>query len=309
MEDGVPDKKADCLISGDRLWDWWQQAKQQAVEADVPAVELVWLLREITGLDRLALQLGSFRHQRQITITRSLDDLQTLWQQRIQARVPVQYLVGYTTWRNFRLQVSPAVLIPRPETELMIDIAVATVAQSPIAAELSQGIWVDLGTGSGAIAIGLATAFPNATVIATDISEAAIAIAQANAAMNQVSHRIEFRQGSWFEPLADLTASLAGMVSNPPYIPSTMIPNLAPEVARHEPTLALDGDIDGLGCLNQLVHKAPQYLREGGLWLAEMMLNQADSVSTLLEGTNRYRAIQVHPDLTGRDRFVSAIAT
>lgn len=293
-------------IPGDRLWDWWQQAHQQAIAADVPPFELVWLLREVTGLDRLALRLGSFQHQSKIATTRSLADLQNLWQQRLQERIPIQYLVGHTTWRNFRLQVSPAVLIPRPETELMIDIAQAVVNQSPIAAKLSQGIWLDLGTGSGAIAIGLATAFPQANIIATDVSEAALAIADINAREHRVSERIEFRQGDWFTPLGDLSGAVAAMVSNPPYIPSGVISTLTPEVARHEPNLALDGGKDGLVCINHLAHQAPAHLINGGLWLVEMMLDQALDVTRLLKETSQYANIQVHQDLDNRDRFVSA---
>jgi release factor glutamine methyltransferase len=118
--------------------------------------------------------------------------------------------------------------------------------------------------------------------------------------------RIEFRQGAWFEPLADLPGQLAGVVSNPPYIPTEMVPTLQPEVARHEPHLALDGGDDGLEALRHLVSAAPQFLREGGLWMVEHMAGQAAAVAQLLQATQSYGVIATHADLAGIDRFVTA---
>ena len=291
-------------IPGDRLWQWRQQAQQAAIAAQIPLAELDWLLRETTALDGLSLRLASFRHGT-VNATLSLDELDSLWQRRLTERMPVQYLIGQPPWRDFTLQVSPAVLIPRPETELIIDLAVDFVRQLSPALGLEQGAWVDLGTGSGAIAIGLAKVLPAAWFVAVDVSAEAIAIAQTNAIHNGVSDRIEFRQGSWFEPLADLQGQVAAVVSNPPYIPTAVVSTLAPEVA-HEPGLALDGGSDGLGSLKTLAAESPRYLLSGGLWLAEMMEGQAEWVRSILQTVGCYHPIQVHPDLTGRDRFVSA---
>lgn len=171
---------------------------------------------------------------------------------------------------------------------------------------MKEGDWADLGTGSGAIAIGLATAFPAARIHAVDYSAAALTIAQSNAQQLDLTDRIQFYEGSWLQPLEHLKGRLSGIVANPPYIPSGMVPALQPEVARHEPHLALDGGADGLNCLRHLVATAPDYLQTGGIWLVEMMAGQAIAVADLLHQQGSYCQIQIHPDLAGIDRFALA---
>ncbi|MBF2074379.1 MAG: peptide chain release factor N(5)-glutamine methyltransferase [Synechococcales cyanobacterium C42_A2020_086] len=290
-------------ISSDDLWQWRQQAQRAAEAAGIPAAEIDWLLQEVAGLDRLTLRLGL--RQDSVPLTCSLAHLDALWQRRLQQQVPVQYLAGSAPWRQFRLTVTPAVLIPRPETELLIDLAVAAVRQTNLG--LAHGHWADLGTGSGAIAIGLADVFPNATIHAIDASEAALAVAQQNAQQVGFEQRIRFYHGSWFEPLPpDLQGQLSGMVSNPPYIPSALIADLQPEVAQHEPHVALDGGDTGLDCIRHLVTTAPAWLRSGGLWLIELMAGQADAVAELLDAEGCYHSIQIHADLAGIQRFALA---
>jgi release factor glutamine methyltransferase len=221
-------------------------------------------------------------------------------------RVPLQHLASVTDWRIFRLRVSPAVLIPRPETELIIDYVVGAIAEHPCGTALERGTWVDLGTGSGAIAIGLAAALPKATIIAVDISAAALEIAQQNAVDNGLSNRIQFLHGSWFEPLIPYLGKLAGVVSNPPYIPHNLIPTLQLEVAHHEPHLALDGGPDGLAYIRHLIDTAPAYLMPGGLWIVEHMAGQADSILSLLSTHGQYTHLQQLPDLNQPERFILA---
>jgi release factor glutamine methyltransferase len=293
----------DHWVSGIELWHWRQQAQAQATAADIAATEVDWLLQEFAPLDRLSLRLETFKTKPNIPLKYSLSELTHLWHQRLQHKVPIQYLAGSTPWRQFSLRVSPAVLIPRPETELLID-WVTCAAQQDVA--LQQGDWADLGTGSGAIAIGLADALPQATLHAVDQNKAALEIAQQNAVQLGFEHRIRFYQGSWFEPLIHLKGELRGMVSNPPYIPTDLIATLQPEVADHEPHAALDGGIDGLDCIRHLVSSAPDYLISGGIWLIEMMAGQAEAVSDLLAAQGSYREIQIHPDLAGIDRFAVA---
>lgn len=301
----VPAGDQGHFVTGAWLWDWWQQARSQAIAHAVPVGELDWLLQQVAALERLDLRLGTLRSRPHIALTLPPEQLEHLWQQRLRDRVPVQYLVGRVTWRNLDLQVSPAVLIPRPETELMIDLAIAATAPPPTQV-LRQGHWVDLGTGSGAIALGLAQAFPAATIHAVDCSPEALAIAQANAATAQLSSQIHFTPGHWLEPLAQLQGHISGLVSNPPYIPSAQIPGLQPEVTRHEPHLALDGGPDGLDCLRQLIASGPVYLRSGGFWLVELMAGQAEAIAALLTAQGDYDQIQIHRDLAGIQRFVSA---
>ncbi|MBD2459059.1 peptide chain release factor N(5)-glutamine methyltransferase [Nostoc sp. FACHB-87] len=294
------------VVSGLQLWQWRKQAIQAAIAAAVPPLEVDWLLQEIAGLDRLSLRLESFKDWAEVTIAMSLRDLEQLWQKRLRDRLPVQYIAGVTPWRNFKLAVSSAVLIPRPETECIIDLAIAAIAQNQAVKSLDQGHWVDLGTGSGAIAIGLADGLPNATIHAVDYSNAALEIAQTNAKNLGFADRIHFYQGSWWEPLTTLKGQISGMVSNPPYIPTETVATLEPEVKQHEPHLALDGGADGLDDIRHLIEVSPSYLRPGGVWLIEMMAGQAGAVRELLQNQGSYSDIQIHSDLEGVERFALA---
>lgn len=293
-----------CEISGLDLWQWRQEAQASAIGAAILPSEVDWLLQELAGLDRLSLRLESFKHQPRIKLKIPFSDLKQRWQQRLEQRVPIQYLAGSTPWRNFTLNVSPAVLIPRPETEELIDLAVAAIVANPT---LKAGDWADLGTGSGAISMGLADVFPNTIVHAVDCSSEALVIAQQNAQNLGFGDRIQFYQGNWLEPLESLKGKLSGLVSNPPYIPSQMVRELQPEVTNHEPHLALNGGSDGLDCIRHLVTTAPDYLRIGGVWMVEMMAGQADAVAQLLTDQGSYGEIQIHRDLAGIERFATAI--
>ncbi|HEY9653849.1 MAG TPA: peptide chain release factor N(5)-glutamine methyltransferase [Crinalium sp.] len=297
-------------MSGQALSQWRVLARQQAITADIAIEEVDWLLQDLAGLDRPSLQLQTFRDKTDLRLKLPLSELTALWQHRLNDRIPIQYLTGIAPWRQFLLNVSPAVLIPRPETEYLIDLAIAAIKASPNSqlstSLLSHGHWADLGTGSGAIALGLATAFPEAVIHAVDRSAAALAIAQSNARQYNLTERIQFYEGSWLQPLEQLKGKLSGIVANPPYIPSAMVPALQPEVAQHEPHLALDGGADGLDCLRHLIATAPDYLQPGGIWLVEMMAGQAIAVAELLHQQGSYCEIQIYPDLAGIDRFALA---
>jgi release factor glutamine methyltransferase len=285
------------------FWEWYDRQLVAANQNDVSVYELDWLILRTTNLEKLDLRLRSPDISQKMS-PEILINLDRLWQKRISDRIPVQYLTGSVTWRDLELQVTPAVLIPRPETELIIDI-VAENCQAPI---YQNGIWVDLGTGSGAIAIALAQHFAatKAQVYAIDYSESALEIAKLNAMNN--SQQIHFHHGSWFEPLAKLKLenNLTGLVSNPPYIPSIEVLNLQPEVTNHEPHLALDGGNDGLDAIHELVNTAPTYLISGGFWIIEMMAGQAEIVRSLLIENGNYTNIKIHQDYAGIKRFISA---
>lgn len=291
-------------VSGSELAQWRSQARRSTQSHQIPLGEVDWLLREISNLTALELRLESFVDQPEIALSMSLAELEQCWQRRLQDRSPIQYLAGSTPWRDLNLQVAPGVLIPRPETEILIDLAIAATQSYP---ELATGNWVDLGTGSGAIAIALAQAFPAVIIHGVDRSLEALAIAQANINQYNYTHRIHLHQGSWWSPLEFLQGQVQGMISNPPYIPSLMIPNLQPEVVNHEPHLALDGGIDGLDDLRHLVTTAPHYLKSGGIWLVETMAGQPETVMQLLQAQGSYRDICTFPDLAGLERFVQAL--
>jgi release factor glutamine methyltransferase len=333
------------FVSGLELWQWVDRAKASAIDSDISLTEIDWLLQELAGLDRLALRLESFKDLPKIALKLSLSELAELWRRRLQERVPVQYLTGVAHWRHFSLKVTPAVLIPRPETELLVDLAVGAVKERSSAAtanpkstpsnppqprggedlnpselrggedlnpsklrteEVATSNWVDLGTGSGAIAVGLAEALTNAVIYAVDCSSEALAVARQNADNLGFANRVNFYQGSWWEPLRFLKGRVSGMVSNPPYIPSSTVLTLEPEVFKHEPHLALDGGLDGLECIRHLANTAPDYLESGGVWLVEMMAGQAEAVADMLESHGSYCKVQIFPDLAGVDRFALA---
>ncbi|BAD80421.1 protoporphyrinogen IX oxidase [Synechococcus elongatus PCC 6301] len=277
------------------------RSHQQQLAPDIDRQELDWLLREVAGvpLERQRWAAPGDRLELRCPLAAIAD----LWQQRIRQRCPVQYLAGHAPWRDLELQVSPAVLIPRPETELIIDLAIAWSQAEPAR---QTGFWADLGTGSGAIAIALARALPQITVLAVDDSAEALAIARNNAARYGLSDRIRWYQGSWLVPLADYRGQLQAIISNPPYIPTQEWQALEPEVRDHEPRQALESGPDGLEALRHLAQAAPDYLRSLGLWLCEHMAGQSTAVTALLAAIPGYSEIQSHRDLAGRDRFVSA---
>ncbi len=279
---------------------WRRNAINNAIAANVPVKEVDWLLQHISDLDSLTLRLESFKTRSTILLQKSIEQITILWQKRLTEHLPVQYIVGRVSWRNFELDVSPSVLIPRPETELIIDI----VQQANCYTKDSQ--WVDLGTGSGAIALGLASVFPDAIIHAVDCSEAALAIAKTNAVKTGLISQIQFYQGSWWTPLSHVKGKVQGMVSNPPYIPSSQLPQLQPEVFEHEPHLALDGGTDGLDAIRYLVKASPEYLTSGGLWLIEAMAGQATTVVEMLSQQKEYENIKVICDLGDIERFILA---
>lgn len=286
-------------LSGKELYYWYRQTIKAAIANNISPDEVDWLIQTVTDLDRLSLRLGTFK-DRQISGSKSLSELARLWQQRLQERLPVQYLVETVFWRRFKLKVTPAVLVPRPETELIVDLA-----QENNLIFSGDCNWVDLGTGSGAIAFGLADVFPQATIHAVDLSPDALEIARENAVNLNLEPRINFYQGSWWSPLKFLEGKVAGVVSNPPYIPTALINYLDPEVVNHEPHLALDGGDDGLRDIRYLVETSPQYLTSGGILLMEIMAGQAQEVIKLLQRSDYYGVKSCY-DLNDIERFVIA---
>lgn len=289
--------------TGQLLWDWRKWAVKLAIEHNIDRHEIDWMLQRVANLEPLTLRLESIETDEIVNLIMPLDRLSTLWLARVKDRTPVQYLLGTTTWRDFELFISPAVLIPRPETESIVDIAIERTSPKS-----KLGIWFDLGTGSGAIAIGLAQASPITTIYAIDLSLEALEIAKANAIRLGVQSRITFEQGNWlsssmFEPFRNRVAAI---VSNPPYIPSPDVLELQPEVVKHEPHLALDGGLDGLNSIRELVDIGAEYLEQGGMLLMEIMIGQSDAVVNLLLKKGCYQYIEVIKDLAGIDRFIIA---
>ncbi|HEY4211545.1 MAG TPA: peptide chain release factor N(5)-glutamine methyltransferase [Steroidobacteraceae bacterium] len=203
---------------------------------------------------------------------------------------PLAYIFGYKEFWSLRLAVSPAVLVPRPETELLVERALALRPEA-------SGRVADLGTGSGAIALALASERPQWSVTATDVSAAALEVARANAEALGLS-RVEFASGRWLAPLRGRKFDL--VVSNPPYIDEQDAAMKTPAL-RHEPQIALTPGPDGLLALREIVRTAPPYLEPGGWLLLEHGSGQASAVAHELVGCG-FTHVRSHRDLAGRER-------
>jgi release factor glutamine methyltransferase len=214
---------------------------------------------------------------------------------------PIAYIVGYRDFWTLRLAVSPAVLVPRPETELLVERALALGPEGP--ADV-----VDLGTGSGAIALAIASERPAWSLTATDISDAALAAARSNASRLGLT-RVEFVQGEWFGPLSGRQFDL--VISNPPYVAATD-PALQDRALKREPQIALtpgysaaNEDENGLSCLRAIIHSAPRYLKRRGWLLLEHGADQAEAVVRELVDRG-FTHVRSHPDLAGHLRMTEA---
>jgi release factor glutamine methyltransferase len=209
--------------------------------------------------------------------------------------------VGCCPWRDLELAVAPGVLIPRAETELLVELASRCTAAQP------PRLWADLGTGSGCLAVALARLWPDSRGLAVDLSPEALAQAGANLTRHGLGERVTCRPGSWWEPLADRACALELVVVNPPYIPTAVWQELEPVVREHEPALALDGGADGLGALRAIAAGAARHLAPGGWLLLEHHHDQSPAVLALLRQAGLVEP-RAHPDLEGKLRFAAARA-
>jgi release factor glutamine methyltransferase len=248
------------------------------------------LLAEVMGLDRIGLYL----HFDRPLNASELAEFRGLVGRRAR-REPLQYILGRTEFWSLSLRVSPAVLIPRADTELLVAEA---LKKAPERASV-----LDVGTGSGAIAIALAHERPDLTLTALDLSGAALAVAEDNARHCGVAERMVFHQG-------DLGTFDGGpfalMVANPPYIATADLAGLMPEVRDFEPPQALDGGTDGFACYRQLVALAQRVLTPGGWLLLEVGIGQAPFVQTMLLDSHLFVDPLIARDLSGIERVVGA---
>ena len=210
---------------------------------------------------------------------------------------PIAYLVGKRGFHNIELFVAPGVLIPRPETELLVEIGLREIKRLNIPTKI-----LDLGTGSGAIALAIAHEAPSAQLIATDQSIEALAIAQKNATLLDVTSRVQFFQGSWFEAL-DGNISFDVILSNPPYIAAQDV-HLNQGDLRFEPASALTDHDSGLTCLEEIIAGAQSHLNPNGLLAVEHGFDQSEAVVALMTSAG-FHDIQAHLDLGGHYRVAS----
>ena len=295
----VPAPSADgpdaLLITASELLAW----RRRLLVLGGDAAALDWLLDLGAGLRWSQLQALWCHPEAEVRLQGSLEALDALWRRHIRTHEPLQYLVGCCPWRDLELPVAPGVLIPRQETELLVDLALSLWP-----AERPEGRWADLGTGSGCLAIALARSRPASSGFAVEASPEALIQADANLARWDLQGRVRLLAGDWWQPLAPWWGALDLVVSNPPYIPSATVSALEPVVRDHEPRLALDGGPDGLAALRSIVAGSSRGLAPGGLLLLEHHHDQSEEVAALLRAAGLER-LAVHADLEGRARFAS----
>ena len=282
-------------LEGASLLSWRRRQLQRGGRR----VDFDWLLDLAGGLSWSSLQRLLVEPQRTVQLKLSLKDLEQIWGHHLDQAIPLQHLVGRCPWRDLELAVSAAALIPRQETEVLVDLALETIAG------MSIERWADLGTGSGAIAVALSRAMPATPGHAVDLSPNALALARTNLEALAPEGEWHLHQGRWWEPLEPWWGHIDLVVCNPPYIPSDLIHNLDPVVRDHEPHLALAGGIDGLQAIREVVAGACRALAPGGWILIEHHHDQSAPALNLLKqaGLSSIRAAR---DLEGVNRFALA---
>jgi release factor glutamine methyltransferase len=271
-----------------------QAAIELASVTDAPRLEAEVLLAHVLGTARTVL----IAHPERPLTSGQLGRYRTLVRRRA-SNYPLPYLTGRVEFYGLEFEVTPEVMIPRPETETLVDLALARRPASI----------VDVGTGSGCVAVSLAVQLPEAIIYAIDISPAALAVARRNAERHGVAGRVRMMVGDVLSPRpgpVDL------VVSNPPYIPTGEYASLPVSVRDHEPWLALDGGPDGLAVIRRLLAQAPAVLRgpepaegrPGGGLLVEIGADQGKAASYLARTFFPQAGVRVHPDLAGRDRVL-----
>ena len=250
------------------------------------------LLAAVLGVKRLDLYLQFERPLHRSEVDRYREYVR----QRLR-RVPVQYITGVAAFRHLELAVTPAVLIPRPETEVLVEVALELLPEG--------GRVLDLCCGSGAVALSLAHEAAAAQVAAADVSAAALAAAKGNGLRCGLAERVEWHCGDLFAPLGR-AAPFDLIAANPPYVRRGDLAQLAPEVRDYEPQLALDGGEDGLAYHRRIAQEAADFMRPGGYLLLEVGDGQSAAVADLLTRSERLTVVEVRPDLNQIPRVVVA---
>ena len=281
------------IISADEFLLW--KERQILKGGDNQSLNL--LIDSLGGLPYKDFYLLRMRSKKNVQLKINLDLLESFWDKHINTAIPIQYLCGISYWRNLKLEVSNKVLIPRPETELLIEIVLGKFKN-----KAEKITFVDLGTGSGAISIALALEKKNWNGIATDIDKNAIEIASRNLTKNSIHSNLKFYHGDWWDPLVNFKGEIDLAIANPPYIPEDIYKELPLEVKNFEPKKALLGGVDGLDHIKKIVQNAPAYLKDKGWLLIENHFDQGERVQKLFL-KNRFTEVKVLKDFAGIGRF------
>lgn len=255
------------------------------------------LLGSVLGLPRSNLHTQSLRA---LTETEKAS-CKAVIEERLRG-VPAQYILGDQPFRYLNLSLKPGVFIPRPETEILVELVVSFALK-----EAKRLTVVDLGTGSGAIALSITYEVPDVLVYAVDMSSRALEVARANARSHDLGEKVVLIRGDLFDSLSDLKGEVDIVVSNPPYVRSEEVRSLSREIRDFEPLLALDGGADGLKFHRRIASESPLYLRAGGLLALEVGYDQAGAIAALIEGVGCFSGIQIFRDYAGIERFVTAL--
>lgn len=268
-------------------------------EVDSPRLQAELLLAEVLGCDRVRLYVDFEKP----VAPEHLEKFRAFVKRRGELREPLQYVMGHAPFLGLKLKVTPAVLIPRPESEELAAWGVERLKERA-GEELKA---VDLGTGSGCLALYTAAQDPRTKVWAVDASAAALEVARENGTALNLSERVTWLEGDLFAPLpAELRGRVGLLLSNPPYIDPAERSGLQPEVRDHEPAQALFAEDAGRAVLNRIVDGAGAWL-EGSGWMGlEIAPAHADALCARLEARGEFEAVEVARDLYGKDRFIRA---
>lgn len=258
--------------------------------------ETEWLFTEVLNCNRLDLYLNKNAY---------LDmNKRTIISSAIKRRIlgePIQYILGKAEFMGLEFKVNRDVFIPRPETEILVETVIKLV--SSIKYQVSGINILDVGTGSGCIAVSLAKFINNLEITATDISSKALEVASMNAKLNNVE--INFVQGGLFDTYPLSLTPYHLIISNPPYISTSEIESLQPEI-RYEPRMALDGGKDGLDFYRKIIQRAPECLKEDGFLIMEMGFGQAEMIKNILKNLGNFEIIDVVKDYNSIERVIVA---
>tara|TARA_B100000579_G_scaffold248445_1_gene204100 strand:+ start:78 stop:938 length:861 start_codon:yes stop_codon:yes gene_type:complete len=255
--------------------------------------ELDWLLKVGAGLTAQDIHNCFVSPESNLNINFSLVELEKIWEEFINTHKPLQYILGKTPWRDFTLFIDENVLIPRPETELIIDYALE---------KKNINKWVDLGTGSGAIAIALARELKDTEGHAVDCSKKALKIAKKNMQILCNNSNVEFHYGDWWEPLSSHFEYFDLAVANPPYIPEKLFNQLEPNVKNFEPSIALNGGKDGLDSILEIINSGIKAIKSSGWLIIENHFDQSDKVLKIMNEKG-FTNLDFKKDLRGVRRF------
>ena len=275
------------------LFLWIRDIKNSRNDID----DLYLLLDLVGGISKNDLFLLKISKKDKVTLKIDFQSLKKKWIEHIRVSKPIQYICGSTYWRNFKFELNTNVLIPRVETEKIVEIA-----SDIISSEDKKIIFADLGTGSGSIAISLVAENKNWKGLATDIDMNALHIAKINHKKISSEAKINFYCGNWWEPLINYAGRINLAVTNPPYIPRNVYESLSSSVKEFEPKKALYGGEDGLSHIKQIISNAPKFLVRGGWLILENHFDQSIKIKKLLQERG-FDSLKTINDTYGIGRF------